>query len=421
MKFTAAATLLTVAMAVLPTTAAGAAGGPARPFDFNGDGRKDRAVGNTDGAGKVTIRYGTRKQVITRSSPGIPGKPRKDDEFGGSLASADFDRDGYADLVISQPTEALWAKTKDVLIVYGGRRGLTSRVAKLKRPDGLPVNGDVQVAEFGPKGRPDLLVFGNSGYVLYQNPGAKPKAGGAVPYGEPQYSSPGQRDHPVSTELKDFTGDGYTDLVLIRPRLNDSQPFQQLTLRRGSAKGLGPEQRFGPAAPGATIAGDFNGDGVQDLIAQTGPGGVSFFAGSRKGLAEPVPLKPTVGRRSPEFGAYSLEKGDINGDKVPDLAIGDHNVPTSLEYAPGAVTVLYGGKNFLAFRGAQYFPADTPGFNPSDFSIVGDDVALFDVTKDRRADLLIVVDDFSGGEWRTIAIPSVKGRLDPAKLYELKD
>lgn len=348
--------------------------------------------------------------MITRNSPGIPGKPRNGDGFGSSIASGDFDRDGYADLAVSQATDYA-SKTEDVLIVYGGRSGLTSRVVKLKG------SGDLTVAEFGRKGRPDLVVLGNAGYLLYQDVGAKPKRGQEVSFGVPRHTGSGE--YPVTTVLADFTGDGYTDLVLIRDRRAENRPFQRLTLRRGSAKGLGPERRSGTASPGTTITGDFNADGIRDLIVQTGPGGISFFAGGRKGFAEPVPVAPGVGRRSAEFGQFALVKGDINGDKVPDLAIGDHGVPTSLEYASGAVTVLYGGKGFLAFKSAQYFPADTPGFGSGDFSVFGNDIALRDLNGDRRADLTIVTDDFCCGDERTIAIPSVNGRLDRSKVYEL--
>jgi hypothetical protein len=39
-----------------------------------------------------------KRQVVSQSSTGIPGGSEEYDQFGASLASAGFDRDGYADL-----------------------------------------------------------------------------------------------------------------------------------------------------------------------------------------------------------------------------------------------------------------------------------------------------------------------------------
>lgn len=92
---------------------------PAKDYDFNGDGYVDLALGSPDGkvgakagAGFVSVIYGSGsgpntgdRRVFTQSSTGIPGTPEPYDHFGSSLASADFDRDGYADLVIGAPGE----------------------------------------------------------------------------------------------------------------------------------------------------------------------------------------------------------------------------------------------------------------------------------------------------------------------------
>lgn len=45
-----------------------------------------------------------REKVITQSSRGIPGSLERDDQFGAALTSADFDRDGFADLAVGAPS-----------------------------------------------------------------------------------------------------------------------------------------------------------------------------------------------------------------------------------------------------------------------------------------------------------------------------
>ncbi|WP_256098429.1 FG-GAP repeat protein [Streptomyces agglomeratus] len=45
-----------------------------------------------------------RTQVIHQDSPGVPGAGEEDDMFGESLAGADLNKDGYADLVAATPS-----------------------------------------------------------------------------------------------------------------------------------------------------------------------------------------------------------------------------------------------------------------------------------------------------------------------------
>src|SRR3954454_1201777 len=113
------------------------AGQPGKAWDFNGDGHRDKAVGYPSAvlgtksyAGKVKVTYGGRKlkaKTLTRNSPGIPGRPRRNDRFGHVLSSADFNRDGYSDLLIG----ASW----DTVIVYGSKRGLGANTTLIKAVD----------------------------------------------------------------------------------------------------------------------------------------------------------------------------------------------------------------------------------------------------------------------------------------------
>ena len=41
--------------------------------------------------------------LVSETRAGLPGRPRAGDDFGSGLASADFDRDGHADLAIGTP------------------------------------------------------------------------------------------------------------------------------------------------------------------------------------------------------------------------------------------------------------------------------------------------------------------------------
>src|SRR4051812_40360155 len=132
-----------VALAVaafLPVVAATpvSAASVARAWDFNGDGYRDLAVGvagENHGAGGIAVLRGGASGLSTsgvlrlsQSSPGVPGAAEDGDQFGATIASGDFDGDGYADLAVASPGED---STTDedigsVTVLYGGPNGLTA-------------------------------------------------------------------------------------------------------------------------------------------------------------------------------------------------------------------------------------------------------------------------------------------------------
>jgi hypothetical protein len=90
------------------------------PFDFDGDGYADLAVGaqgedvgSIRDAGIVQVLYGSaagptaRDQIWQQNNKGIKGKAEREDQFGQVTASGDFDGDGFADLAIGIPGEDL--------------------------------------------------------------------------------------------------------------------------------------------------------------------------------------------------------------------------------------------------------------------------------------------------------------------------
>ncbi|CAM5319879.1 trypsin-like serine protease [Streptomyces abikoensis] len=103
--------------------------------DFNGDGIEDVAIGDpkatVDGkaeAGAVHVVYGGGKgsAQLDQSLSTVPGEAEAGDRFGQSLATVDYNQDGYTDLVVGVPYEDAGsvADSGMVTVVYGSAAGL---------------------------------------------------------------------------------------------------------------------------------------------------------------------------------------------------------------------------------------------------------------------------------------------------------
>ncbi|AZM47513.1 hypothetical protein DMB38_18480 [Streptomyces sp. WAC 06738] len=131
--------------------------------DFDGDGKGDlayRKVGASVedlpyGKGKVSVVYGTangpsetRRSAFTQGTAGVPGTSERGDQFGARLAAGDANGDGFADLAVGVPYEAIGSKQSagSVVLLKGGSGGLKARGAQAFHQDTPGVKG---VAETG--------------------------------------------------------------------------------------------------------------------------------------------------------------------------------------------------------------------------------------------------------------------------------
>ncbi|HVM21347.1 MAG TPA: FG-GAP-like repeat-containing protein [Egibacteraceae bacterium] len=388
----ACALLLTVLLWVSLVPPAMAAAATARPWDFNGDGRPDMAVGvpgENAGAGAVVVMRGTATGVRTRGSlrfsqadARIPGTPEAGDQFGAALASGDFDGDGYADLAVSTPREgtATDEEVGTVTVLYGDARGLsTARAHRLPRP-AQPL-GDPDPAE-------DAMGFGLA--------------------------------------AADFNGDGRHDLVV-----STNAGRGGVLVFAGRATGLGrvPVAQIGPhfglpelggAFPGDLAVGDLDGNGVSDLVigameSQIAEGAVVVVYSARgRGLdvaGKAVPAAQVWTQDSPgvESRAESLDAfgsavgvGDVTGDGRNDLVVAALQEPNGDTDAIGALHVLKGSARGVTANGDVYLRHDA--LITDALGALGDDLAVGDLDGDRIADVAVSAGHRTEHRWGRVLV-----------------
>jgi hypothetical protein len=368
--------LVSVPLAVTPA----AATTEALPFDFNGDGQPELAVGvpgedigSRNAAGAVHVFPGTASgpsvvgdQFWSQSRPGVRGAAERSDRFGSVLASGDFDADGFADLAIGVPGESIGGRSEAgaVQVLYGTAAGLRAA-------------GD------------QLWHQGTAGV-----PGA---------------NESGDR-FGWSLAVGDFEGDGYADLAIGVPRegIGDIAWAGRVVVLRGSATGLTATgaSSWSQATPGiddepepfegnfglALAAGDVTADGRDDLAIgahsecvspAVGSGAVHLVPGSADGLTATgsqfvTGLDVGISTVCDEGGAGSvLAMGDVDADGHADLALGNR----------------FGG-------GVALLPGASTGLVPADATLWDLDVralAAGDVTADGIADLVVGATGSGGG------------------------
>ncbi len=363
--------------------------------DFNGDGFADLAVGvpgegvgRAGNAGAVVVVYGTSaglaghgEQFWTQGS-GIGDAPATGDGFGTSVATGDFDRDGYTDLAIGVPFDNL---------------------------SGMGNAGEVDVVYGSPAG---LSAAGAQSWTL--NTGGVPGvAGSGDQFGE-------------SVAVGDFDGDGFADLAIGTPG-NDLGVIHNggsVTIVYGGATGLTDlgSQTLSQNTPGvlgipargddvgwSLAAGNFGRDGADDLAVGNpydnaagipdagsvnvlyGSAGTGIVVAGNQLLSQNTPGVLGGGAETADLFGWDVAAGNVGGTNEADLAVGVPLEDRVGKVDVGMVNVLYGSADGLSAAGNQAWDQDAVGVGG--FGSRGDEfgnaVAIADFGNSSRGDLAI--------------------------------
>lgn len=351
------------------------------------------------GASPAAAQLAVAGSYVLRQGVVNAGSAEEADLFGDAVASGDFNGDGFADLAVGVPGESV-----------GGADAAGAAQVFLGAPGGLD-------------GSADRLFHQDSPAI-----GSEPAIAGIAEAND---------RFGQTLAVGDFDGDGFDDLAIGAPGedIDSISNAGAIWIFFGSGNGLtatGHQMRHqGP--PGfssweespeagdqfgyALAAGDFNGDGFDELavgvpfedlfFGPTDAGTVHVYLGPTlvpvvtytQGSADPSdgPFDPTPSEtpENGDFYGYALASGDFDGDGRDDLAVGARGEDLDGLDSAGIVEVLFGSDLIVAFDVDRHAllhqdRAGTPGaVEANDF--FGSRLAVGDFDADGEDDLVVGV------------------------------
>jgi FG-GAP-like repeat/FG-GAP repeat len=174
----------------------------------------------------------------------------------------------------------------------------------------------------------------------------------------------------------DFNRDGIADVARIIVHADGTADPASLIVLLGETNGASRQITSQPVPgqnPRAMVGGDFNNDGIPDLIVGSEDGTLALFVGDGTGSFGSVQKLPALS------SVVSIAFADFNNDGIADVAVSD--------WRASSVTVLLGMGNG-SFNQSWSFPLRMRGTKPH--------IAAADFNGDGVPDLAVIYDQDDG-------------------------
>ncbi len=269
--------------------------------DFNGDGKPDVVTADWG-----AYQSGTTVSVALGNGDGTFGSPQSYGTGGvapWSLVVGDFNGDGKADVAVANEISG----TVSVLLGNGDGTFQPAVPYAVQNHPLYVVSGD-----FNGDGIPDLAVtneYSNSVSVLLGN--------GDGTFQAAQNYSAGY--NPIPIVLGDFNGDGRPDVAV---GIYGYETGNTVNVLLGNPNGSFqlPLTSTTGVAPRAIATGDFNGDGIADLlVGNWDTNDITVLLGNGNGTFQPPIVYPDGG------GPDGIAVGEFNNDGATDFVVANRN------------------------------------------------------------------------------------------------
>lgn len=425
-------------------------GGVLSVVDLNGDsiaellvGSTGEAVGESTSAGIVHLLSGGAPEGsealrLSQQNAEIAGSAEPGDEFGFAMAGGDFNGDGFNDLAIGVPGEAIGDRGNAGLVhvLSGGADGIDFDEDVVFTQGELPgvteaddrFGASLAAADFNGDGLTDLAVgvpnesvgeLAGAGYVnVLFGTSSGLETASSVGFSQDDIGSETLAEEFFGQALVagDFNGDGLSDLAVASPGENGGAGVVHVltgstgqfvsdaivfVLAQGEP-GLPGSAEAGDQFGAEMVAADFDGDGLDDLAIgapgealgdEIDAGLVLVLTGGQLGFESTLALHQGVLPGSTEGGdrfGEAMAGADLDDDGFADLAIGSPGESLADLSAAGSVFVLNGSATGLVIENAATAVTQTalPG-SPEAGDRFGAELAAGDVTGDGIPDLIV--------------------------------